>query len=207
VAGTSGFAIAAFVLGLLGVVLPSVIFGIMALVRLPSRPQRGKGLAIAGLCLSGLWVAALIALIALVAHTASTAAQRSASGQIISNGHTDVLSLRTGDCFQSPTGDQSAADINQLTAVTCATPHNAQVIAQVTPLASDYPTEASFHAQEAASCRASLKVDVNPLYLSSKMHLRFVYPDEQDWSDGKRTVSCVVVNPTSDLTFSLLASP
>jgi hypothetical protein len=54
--GTNGFAIAAFVLGFLGAVLLSVIFGIVALNKLRDRPQRGKGLAIAGLCLSGVWL-------------------------------------------------------------------------------------------------------------------------------------------------------
>jgi hypothetical protein len=38
-----------------------VIFGIMALNKLRDRPQRGKGLAIAGLCLSGSWVVGIAA--------------------------------------------------------------------------------------------------------------------------------------------------
>ena len=62
--GTNGFAIAAFVLGLVGFVVLSVIFGIVALNKLRDRPQRGKGLAIAGLCLSGVWVVIFAAVLA-----------------------------------------------------------------------------------------------------------------------------------------------
>lgn len=57
--GINGLAIASFVLGLLGGVLLSVIFGIVALTKLRDQPQRGKGLAIAGLCLSGVWLVSI----------------------------------------------------------------------------------------------------------------------------------------------------
>jgi hypothetical protein len=201
VQGTSGFAIAAFVLGLLGGAVLSVIFGIIALVKLRTRPQRGKGLAIAGLCLSGVWVAAIVAL---VASNATTATQRSASGQIIKNGHIDVLSLRTGDCFQNPTGNQAASSVGQVTAVSCATPHNAQVIAQVTPSAADYPTEASFHSQEATSCRTSIAAAADQSKLTTTMNIIDVYPDEDAWAGGDRTVSCLIVDSSADLTSSLL---
>ena len=61
---TSGFAIAALVFGIIGGILLSVIFGIVALVKIRGNPQlRGKGMAIAGLILSGLWLVGIIALI------------------------------------------------------------------------------------------------------------------------------------------------
>jgi hypothetical protein len=44
------------VLGLCGVVPLGVAFGIRALTQIGESPQKGKGLAIAGLCLSGLWL-------------------------------------------------------------------------------------------------------------------------------------------------------
>jgi Domain of unknown function (DUF4190) len=48
----NGFAIASFILALIGpLAILSVIFGIAALVRIRNRPQRGKGLAITGLVL------------------------------------------------------------------------------------------------------------------------------------------------------------
>src|SRR5215472_2164435 len=55
---TNGFAIAAFVLGLVGASILGFIFAIVALVQTRRSRQRGKGLAIAGLVLSFIWGAA-----------------------------------------------------------------------------------------------------------------------------------------------------
>jgi hypothetical protein len=64
--GVSGLAIASLVLGLLGAFLLtavlSVILGIAALADIRRTGKRGKGLAIAGFVLSGVWLA-IIALV------------------------------------------------------------------------------------------------------------------------------------------------
>jgi hypothetical protein len=57
--GVNGSAIVAFVLGLCGAVPLGVIFGIRALTQIGESPQKGKGLAIAGLCLNALWIVVL----------------------------------------------------------------------------------------------------------------------------------------------------
>jgi hypothetical protein len=199
--GTNGFAIASFVLGLLGGVLLSVIFGIVALQKLRDRPQRGKGLAIAGLCLSGAW---LVGIAAVFVVGSVTAAQRSATGQIAKNGHLNVFSLRAGDCFQNPTGSQADSQIMQVTAVPCASLHNAQVIAQLPVPGSAYPGPAAFHAQALAGCRASVGTVVDHSKLTSTMKLLWIYPLPQAWTDGQRTISCLIVDSSQDLTSSLL---
>lgn len=58
--GVNGSAIAAFVLGLCGVVVLAVIFGIRALTQIGDSPQKGKAWAIAGLCLCLLWLIVLV---------------------------------------------------------------------------------------------------------------------------------------------------
>jgi hypothetical protein len=200
--GTNGFAIASFVLGLIGVALLSVIFGIVALSKIRHRPQRGKCFAIAGLCLSGVWVVGIVAVLVVNAHSAS---QRSAStGQITKSGNLDVLSLRTGDCFQNPSGNQAPSTLKQLTAVTCTTPHNAQVIAQLPVSGSAYPGAAAFEAQAASGCQAKLTADVDQSKLTATMNLIFLYPEPQAWTDGQRVISCVVVDSSEDITSSLL---
>lgn len=55
----SGFAVAALVLGITGIVLPAVICGIVALGQIKGGSHSGKGMAIAGLLLSAAWVALL----------------------------------------------------------------------------------------------------------------------------------------------------
>jgi Domain of unknown function (DUF4190)/Septum formation len=200
--GTNGFAIASFVLGILGGVLLSVIFGIVALNKLRRRPQRGKGFAIAGLCLSGAW---LVGIAVVLTVTSLTTAQRSATtGQITKNGHLSVFSLRVGDCFQNPTGSQAASPLTQITAVPCASPHNAQVMAQLPVRGSAYPGRAAFRAQAVPGCTASIAAVVDRSKLTATMQLIWIYPQPQSWADGQKTISCLIVDSSQDLTSSLL---
>jgi hypothetical protein len=198
--GTNGFAIAAFILGLVGGGLLSVIFGCVALSKIRQQPQRGKGLAIAGLCLTGVWVVILVVTIAVKVQTAS---QRSdTTGQIIKNGHLDVLSLRAGDCFQHPSGTTPAESLTQVTAVSCTTPHNAQVIALLPVSGSAYPGEPAFRAQAVPGCEAAVKAKVDQSKLTSTTVLHFLYPLPQAWTDGQHSISCFVVDSSPDLTSS-----
>jgi hypothetical protein len=174
----------------------------VALTRLRQRPQRGKGLAIAGLCLSGVWLAGLAVVLVVVS---VTAAQRSATtGQITKNGHLGVFSLRAGDCFQNPPGNLPPSRTTQVTAVPCASPHNAQVIALLPVPGSAYPGSAALRAQAQPGCKASLGTVVDRSKLTATMSLIFLYPLPQAWADGQRTISCVVADSSPDLTSSLL---
>jgi Domain of unknown function (DUF4190) len=62
----SGFAIATLVLGLMGIILPAVICGIVALGQIRGGSSSGKGMAIAGLLISAAWVLLLAWYIAMV---------------------------------------------------------------------------------------------------------------------------------------------
>ncbi|HTU75152.1 MAG TPA: DUF4190 domain-containing protein [Trebonia sp.] len=200
--GTNGWAIASFVLGLISISVLSIIFGIIALTRIHNTPQRGKGLAIAGLCLSGVWIAGVIGF---VAYYASTAAQRSSTGQITQSGHLHITQLHAGDCFQNDAGNQpSAGATNQITAVTCGTPHNAQVIALLPVSGSAYPGAAAFKAQADPGCEAKAKADVNPAQITPSMNLLWYYPEPEAWTEGQHSITCVVADSSKDLTSSLL---
>ena len=61
--GTNGWALAAFVVGILGGVILSVIFAIVALVQMRGRHQRGRGLAVAALFVSALWLTMIASVI------------------------------------------------------------------------------------------------------------------------------------------------
>lgn len=80
--GTDGMAIAAFVLGLLGIVGISAILGIVlgsvALSRIRRTYQQGKGLAIAGIVLGSCWLALYVILI--VAGALAGIASQSSTG-------------------------------------------------------------------------------------------------------------------------------
>lgn len=107
---TSGWAVAAFVLGLLSCVPLGLIFGIVGLAQTKGGKRSGRGLAIAGIVLSGLWavggiVAAVIGLMVNDALVTGT----TASSPLV----------RVGQCFDP--------DIN--TSVSCDQPHSDEVFA------------------------------------------------------------------------------
>jgi hypothetical protein len=195
--GGNGLAAASLVLGFLAGPL-GLIFGIIALRK---RPQRGKGMAIAGICLSTLWI---IGVVAAAVVSNQTASKRSADGQISKGGHMDVFALRTGDCFQNPTGSEPASELSSITAVACTTPHNAQVISQLPVSGSDYPGETALTARAGTGCKADLKTAVDKAKVTDSMNLLYLFPDSNAWDEGQHTISCLVVDSTKDLTSSLL---
>ena len=62
----SGFAIATLVLGIMGIVLPAVICGIVALGQIWGGSYSGRGMVIAGLLISAAWVLLVVAFAAYV---------------------------------------------------------------------------------------------------------------------------------------------
>lgn len=60
---TSGWAIASLVTGALGFAVLGVIFGIIALQKVGDYGQKGRGMAIVGIILSGVWVAVAVVVV------------------------------------------------------------------------------------------------------------------------------------------------
>jgi hypothetical protein len=199
---TSGWAIASFVLGLLTVVVLSVIFAFIALKKIKRLGQRGRGLAIAGLALSGFWV--LVLVVAIVAANVGKATRSATTGVITHRGHMNAFSLRVGDCFDNPTG---AHTVDMVTAIPCDQPHNAQIYARFKLTGSDfsYPGAATVARRARSGCNARIG-SVNKTMTTGAMTVRILLPEETSWTAGHRTVSCMVVNPTATLTTSVLNS-
>ena len=199
--GVNGFAVAGFVFSLIGGVLLSAIFSAVGLVQVRRSGQRGKGLAVAGLVLTAVWIVIIGAVIAI---SAASSVHRSAGGTITGSGKTDILSLRVGDCFQNPTVGQATVKVGQVTAVPCTTPHNAQVFAQFNATDATYPGAQALSAEAVKGCRARVATGVDKSKITATMTLHFVYPQASAWTEGKRTIRCLVVDSTKDLTSSLL---
>jgi hypothetical protein len=195
---TSGFAIASLVFGIIGGILLSVIFGIVALVKIRGNPQlRGKGMAIAGLVLSGVW---LVIVIAAVAIGLSTSSGRSASSPPTQPGVTSVYSLRTGDCLQNP---GARLGITSIKLVPCDQPHNAQVFAVFPVAGGGYPGTAALRRQAAVGCHTRIAGSINRSLITNSMTLQYLYPESQSWADGHRSITCLVVDSTN-MTSSVL---
>ena len=109
---TSGWAIAAFVLGFVSCVPLGLIFGIVALVNTKGGRQSGRGLAIAGIVLSGLWTLGGVILGVIVAFAVL-------NEPLITGTVNSSPLVMVGECFNP--------DIN--TSVSCAQPHSDEVFA------------------------------------------------------------------------------
>jgi hypothetical protein len=129
---TSGWAIATFVFGLLACVPLSVILGIVALVKTKGGRQSGRGLAVAGLVFSALWVGVI-------------AAAYVTNGFLITGTVDSSPLVKVGECFNP--------DIN--TRVDCGQPHSDEVFAVLSLL--HFPDSDSDRQDLNNRCRAELR--------------------------------------------------
>jgi hypothetical protein len=169
--GTNGFAIAALVFGIIGGVLFSVIFGIVALVKVRKTGQSGKGLAIAGLVLSGVWL--------LVIGTAIILAAK--------DGKVSVDRLRTGDCIKTLSESDT---VYRMPVVPCTQPHQGEVYGEFDLTRGDYPGDTAIETEAFTQCETLLE-RYAPQAVDFAGDLFYLYPRSTDWRRGDRTVTCI----------------
>jgi uncharacterized protein DUF4190/putative regulator of septum formation len=220
-----GFAIASLLLGVFGITgigaILSINFGIMALRRVRRTGQPGRGLAIAGLVFSAIWL--LIGTF-FVLGAGKGPSQPSASGgpSSPSSGHsssptakpsssaspgslsTSVFALHPGQCFQNPPASQTELGVTYVTVVPCTKAHNAQAFVQFTVRGTSWPGTDAIKRQADSGCHARIKGNVQTSKIKTSMSLRYLYPLESSWASGHRTITCLIVNSTPDLKKSLL---
>jgi uncharacterized protein DUF4190 len=221
---TNGFAVASFVLGLLGFgILLSYIFGAVALRQIRDRQQRGKGLAIAGLILSGLWTLLLAAVVFLNATTtppkrpvaastprsssspAATPASTASGGGGSGGPQTaNVFSLRTGECFQNPPANQTLLGITYVTVTPCTKPHNAQVFVEFNVTGTSYPPATVLKREADVGCHSRIPRTLLKSKITNTMTLHYLYPLASAWAGGHRTITCLIVDAKPDLRSSVL---
>jgi Domain of unknown function (DUF4190)/Septum formation len=175
--GTNGWAIAAFVLGILGGTIFSVIFAIVALVQMKGRRQRGRGLAIAALVISTAWIAIITSVIAYGV---------SAQGKSVR-----ARDLNTGDCVKDTYESELPTWVKR---VRCDRPHFGEVFAVLMP-----PDAAPYPGDQPAMARAD---DCGPKFFDYApnspegpvFQVAVAYPTPQDWANGDRSVVCVAMS-------------
>lgn len=134
----NGFAIASLILGILGSgFLLGIVFGVVALVQITAKGQRGRGMAIVGILLSVLWIVAAVAAVAIGLYLARD----------------DVAAannVKVGDCI---TNIPDASHLGELVATSCANPHKAEVVGVVKLSGSDFPGGQTLSKQGEDACR------------------------------------------------------
>ncbi|VVJ16390.1 Uncharacterised protein [Amycolatopsis camponoti] len=184
--GTDGFAIATFVLGLLGLVPLALGFGTRALIRLSRNGRDGTGLAVAGLVLSVLWIG-----VGWVALTPQHATRAAAPDSI------DAMAI--GDCLDSD------ADAAQVIRIACDLPHDEQIAARVDAGNGyeTYPGLTKLQEPAQALCRiaaaAFFTEGTPPPSIEFVAHV----PTESSWNAGAREAVCTLRQVSGKLTASV----
>ena len=175
---TSGFAIAALVFGAFGGILLGVIFGVIALGKTKPGGQRGRGLAIGGLVLSGVWALGIAVAIAVVA---------------LSPTHTvSARDIKVGDCFaELPRGNR----ISSVDTTSCDRPHAAEVAGIVTIPDGPFPGESGFGAY-GKDCKDSLASYSPTAVFEPDIDLAIMPPTRESWHRGDRAMVCVATFTT-----------
>jgi hypothetical protein len=184
------------VLGILGGILLSVIFGIVALVQMRTRPYRGKGMAIAGLVLSGVWVLgfATLILVAIV-----SGADRDSSGQLTEAGSVSAQQLRPGDCVKDL---KDGEDVLSVPAVPCAQPHEGEVFAVFALSGTTWPGDESVSQKAEEGCQDRFQ-SYAPAADFESLDLFVLQPTRQAWTRGDHEVTCIASDPAGKQTGSL----
>lgn len=191
--GTSGFAIASLIFGILGGVLFSVIFGIVALFQIRKRGQTGRGLAITGLVLSGCWVLLIAGGItaAIISDAGNSSASSSSSGGSTADtdsGSVSVTKLKPGNCINGLNGIGSIED---LPVVACTLPHEGEVYAVFELPAGPWPGDTAVQEQSETRCKAELKTYAPKA--ADTVEVLYLHPLQLSWSRD-RGVTCVATD-------------
>lgn len=188
--GTNGFAIASLVFGIIGGCLLSVIFGFVALSQIKRNGQGGRGMAIAGIVLSGAWVVVLIVGVAL---GGLDDAERDSTGTVTDGGQVSTFDLAVGDCLNDLEQDTELADIP---AVPCTEPHEGEVFAVVTLGGAAYPGDDKLGETAQRRCLKELRAVSPKIIRDPAYDIYWLQPTDYTWARGDRELSCLVTRET-----------
>lgn len=197
----NGLAIAALVLGVL-CFLPGIglLLGVVALVQIRRRGERGKGMAVAGIVLSTVG-----ALLMTLAFTTGGARDAWDGFRDAANGAGGTFSVASGECFDSPSGSLEgyAYDVD---IVPCAGEHDAEVFAAFSMPDGAYPGDGTVTDAADDECYArSETYAMDPWAFPDDADVYYFTPTRQSWRYGDREITCMFgnIDPEGSLTGSL----
>jgi len=108
-----------------------------------------------------------------------------------------VFSLRAGECINSSPNGLS------VTLQSCAAPHDAEVFATFLLTGTSWPGGAAIQAEASNGCVSRVGSYVNPQLANAGLTQEYVFPDQQAWQAGVRTVVCEISAASGQLTGSV----
>ena len=108
-----------------------------------------------------------------------------------------VFSLRPGECINSSPNGLS------VTIRSCATPHDAEVFATFRLTGSSWPGRAVVQQEASNGCVSRAAAYMNPQLADAGFTQEYVFPDQEAWRAGVRTVVCEIRAASGQLTGSV----
>jgi hypothetical protein len=108
-----------------------------------------------------------------------------------------AFSLRAGECINSSPNGLS------VTIRSCATPHDAEVFATFRLTGSSWPGGAVIQQDASNGCVSRVAGYLNPELANAGFTQEYVFPDQQAWQAGVRTVVCEIRASSGQLTGSV----
>ncbi|WP_190620545.1 DUF4190 domain-containing protein [Streptomyces venezuelae] len=199
----NGFALASLLSGLLCLPPLGIAFGIAALVQITKRGDRGRALAIVGLVVSVVMTGALVFTAERVLSAADDAFDPLSGYSDVEGELTDLGELRAGDCFNVPGGD--LVDERPVTyRIDCAQVHHGEVTAArelQAPVVTG--SREADRASEDACWKAQDEYAMDTWALPEYAEMFYYAPSRQSWSQGDRTLLCVIGTTDEDRRGSL----
>jgi Septum formation len=169
---TNWWSVVSLIFGIIGGVLVSVICGIVGLNK-ARQGQGGRGMAIAGLVLSGLWVLVAIAAVAIYF--------------VVDKGTVTATDVKVGDCLKEiPDGTR----VLTVETVECEESHAGEVFAVLLMPKGDFPGGSAIEDYQ-NRCEPALASYSPDSITDDSVELYVLYPTAETWQQGDRAVTCV----------------
>jgi hypothetical protein len=187
--GFNGMAIAALVCGIIPIFsgILGIVFGIIALVQIRKKGQRGRPMAIVGLVLAGLWLLGIMT--AVIVGLATAGQDDTSAGTPATSGGSVPISTdyTPGQCMN---------DLHKAqTIVSCTTPHDGEIYGVFNLPYQTWPGESAVKKYTEDRCDGLLDryTAKNP-----NLDLYYTYPLESSWQNDHTGV-CIAYDTTGKL--------
>ncbi|MFB4297973.1 DUF4190 domain-containing protein [Actinomadura sp. NTSP31] len=199
---TNGLAIAAFVTGLLGCCgIVGAVLGAVALRQIGDRGGKGRGLAIAGIVLSALWIVGGVAGYLVIRGSDSASSAGTPKPKTTRPQKIDAYTMKVGDCINDPISSGAPAgesgppvEVESVKKVPCAGPHDGEVLAVFKLTQTVMPDERQMSDLASAGCKLRIQRRLDRDPAAAHLTRSFYYPTAASWRDGDRAVTCLAVN-------------
>ncbi len=183
-----------------------LILGVIALVQIKKKGQRGKGLAVAGVALST--IGTLLTVFYFAGGLDGFKDSFKDGLKEGARGANVTSTLRPGDCFDLPDAPQGAPEEGQIVQdideLPCDAPHHGEAFARFNLPDGSYPGESDVTDQADRRCFRQMSwYAMDTWKLAQQANYMYYYPAKANWSFGDRSVVCVFIPRGGELTGTL----